>query len=123
MVRARFDCIFYYVSDLERACAFYARALGLSPFSKDVVARFRIDGVLFELVPGADERVLSGEGNARLALTVDDLGEATEELRALGVPVSDIVQVANGRLARLQDPDGNEIVLWEYRSPNRGPTL
>lgn len=116
MIKIRFDCVFYYVRDLGRACAFYARVFGLSPSSRDAVARFDVDGVLFELVPTADERRLGGHGNARLALAVDDLGEARAELRTLGVPVSHILRVANGRLARLQDPDGNEIVLWEYAS-------
>lgn len=47
----RFDCVFYYVSELDRAIAFYTAVLGFELASRDAVARFRIDGVLFELVP------------------------------------------------------------------------
>jgi hypothetical protein len=36
------------------------RVLGLQLVSRDVVARFRVDGVLFELVPTTERRVLSG---------------------------------------------------------------
>ena len=47
----RFDCIFYYVRDLDRAIAFYATVLGFRLSSRDAVARFNVDGVRFELVP------------------------------------------------------------------------
>jgi catechol 2,3-dioxygenase-like lactoylglutathione lyase family enzyme len=107
-----FDCVFYYVSDMDRAVDFYSNVLGLALQSRDVVARYSIDGVLFELVP-VQERQLGGTGNARLCLSVADIREAVATLRAKGVRVGEIVRVANGRLARLPDPDGNELVLWQ----------
>jgi catechol 2,3-dioxygenase-like lactoylglutathione lyase family enzyme len=110
----RFDCVFYYVSDLDRAIEFYRTVLGLELTSRDVVARFDVDGVLFELVPTTDPGVLSGRGNARLTLAVDDLQAAATHLRGRGVIVSDVRLVSNGSLACLRDPDGNEIVLWQY---------
>lgn len=109
----RFDCVFYYVGDLDRAIRFYTTVLGFRLSSRDAVARFDVDGVLFELVPTDDVGLLSGRGNARLTLAVDDIDDAAAELRAGGVPVSDVRQVANGRLASLTDPDGNEIILWQ----------
>jgi len=110
----RFDCVFYYVTDLDRAIAFYTKAFGFQPSSRDAVARFVVDGVLVELVPTADAEVLSGRGNARLAIAVDQIEVAVEGLRAQGIVVSEVQQVSNGRLASLRDPDGNEIVLWQY---------
>ena len=109
----RFDCVFYYVRDLDRAIAFYATVLGCRLSSRDAVARFDVDGVRFELVPTGDASVLSGRGNARLTLAVNDIDAAARELRAYGVPVSDVHQVVNGRLASLTDPDRNEIILWQ----------
>ena len=109
----RFDCVFYYVSDLDRAVAFYESVLGLRLSSRDAVARFLMDGVLVELVPTRDPRLLSGQGNARLTLAVDQVETAVRELRGKGVPVSDVKQVSNGRLASLRDPDDNEILLWQ----------
>jgi predicted enzyme related to lactoylglutathione lyase len=109
----RFDCIFYYVSDLERAIEFYASGLGLRLSSRDAVARFYVDGVLLELVPTDDTGVLSGRGNARLTLAVDDLAATVAELRARGLAASPTRHVVNGRLASLMDPDHNEIVLWQ----------
>lgn len=110
----RFDCVFYFVSDLDRAIWFYTTALGFRLSSRDAVARFHVNGVLFELVPASDHAVLSGQGNARLTLAVDEIEEAASELRAKGVPVSDMHQVSNGRFVSLADPDGNQIILWQY---------
>ena len=110
----RFDCVFYYVTDLDRAIGFYTHILGFRLSSRDAVARFFVDGVLFELVPTTDPDVLSGQGNARLTLAVEQIEAAVEELRAKGVAVSEIRAVSNGRLASLRDPDGNELVLWQY---------
>lgn len=110
----RFDCLFYYVTDLDRAVAFYTQVLGLSLTSRDVVARLHLDGVLIELVPTADSRLIGGTGNARLTLMARDIRRVSEQLQARGVVVSPIRRVQNGSLATLRDPDGNELVLWQY---------
>ena len=114
MTRFHFDCVFYYVSDMESAVSFYSDVLGVRLTSRDVVARFDIDGVLFELVPAREKEKLTGEGNARLCLKVDDISHAVEYLRQKGVSGSEIQKVENGRLASVEDPDGNEICLWQY---------
>ena len=110
----KFDCFFYYVSDLDRSILFFSDVLGLSLSSRDDVARFLIDGVLFELVPTSDASRLSGSGNGRLTLEVPDIRAAVLELESKGVPVQPVQQVSNGLLATFNDPDGNELVLWEY---------
>ena len=114
MVRFHFDCIFYYVSDMDRAIMFYSEVLGLRMSSKDIVARFDIDGVLFELVPSRDNGKLKGNGNARLCLKVDDISQAVEYLKLNGMDVREIQKVENGKLSSFEDPDGNEICLWQY---------
>jgi len=106
-----FDCVFYYVRDLDSAIQFYSDVLGIPLISQDAVARFDVDGVLFELVPAPDESKMLGSGNARLCLRVADIDEASEDLRSMGVPVSSVHVVENGRLASVEDPDGNELVL------------
>jgi len=111
-----FDCVCYYVSDMERAIAFYRDVLGFKFVSRDVVARFDIDGVLFELVPAHDLRELQGSGNARLCLQVTDIERALSDLRAQNVPVTPAESKGTGILAFLRDPDGNEICLWQYVS-------
>jgi catechol 2,3-dioxygenase-like lactoylglutathione lyase family enzyme len=109
-----FDCVFYYVSDMKRAISFYSDVLGLRLTSGDFVARFDIDGVLFELVPSRSRRKLKGNGNARLCLKVDDISQAVEYLKTKGTHASEIQKVENRKLVSFEDPDGNEIYLWQY---------
>jgi catechol 2,3-dioxygenase-like lactoylglutathione lyase family enzyme len=99
---------------MERAISFYSDVLGLRLTSRDVVARFDIDGVLFELVPRRDKRKLRGDGNARLCLKVDDISQAVEYLMTKGTDAGEIQKVENGKLVSFEDPDGNEICLWQY---------
>ena len=108
------DCVFYYVRDLEAAILFYSDLLDISPTSQDAVARFNLDNVLIELVPSSDEAAISGSGNARLCLRVDDIEQSSEDLRSRGIQVGSIHVVENGRLASFEDPDGNELFLWQY---------
>lgn len=110
----RFDCVFYYVSNLERAIRFYSDILGFRLTSRDAVARFDLDGVLFELVLAENPAQLSGQGNARLTLAVDDIRQTADELASKGVAMTEVHAVSNGLLATFDDPDGNEIVLWQY---------
>jgi catechol 2,3-dioxygenase-like lactoylglutathione lyase family enzyme len=111
-----FDCICYYVSEMERAISFYRDVLGFKFVSRDIVARFDIDGILFELVPATSRDKLQGSGNARLCLQVDDIEQALRELHARGVPATTAENKGAGILASLRDPDGNEICLWQYLS-------
>jgi catechol 2,3-dioxygenase-like lactoylglutathione lyase family enzyme len=110
----KFDCFFYYVSDLDRSIRFFSDVLGLSLSSRDDVARFLIDGVLFELVPTSDLSQLSGSGNGRLTFEVPDIRAAVQKLESKGVLVRPAHQVSNGFLAAFNDPDGNEFALWQY---------
>jgi predicted enzyme related to lactoylglutathione lyase len=115
MTEFHFDCVFYYVNNLETAVAFYRNVLGLKLTSRDIVARFDVDGVLFELVPNpGPEEAERGNGNARLVLKVEDIDEAVDFLGGQSVPVTHIQKVENGRLAKFKDPDGNEVCVWQY---------
>ena len=115
-LKLSFDALFYYVTDLDRSVTFYRNVLDFPLVSLDFVAHFDIDGVLFELVPAAGERSVSGSGNARLCLQVQDIEESVAQLQARGVPTSEVKAVSGGRLAFFNDPDGNELCLWQYSS-------
>lgn len=110
----KFDCTFYYVSDLERAVAFYSDTVGFQLKSRDVVARFDVDGVMFEVVPTHDKSLFEGGGNGRFCLRVEDMTSALAELQRKGVRVSEPQPKPGGVLASFRDPDGNEIGLWQY---------
>ncbi len=114
-MRFSFDCIFYYVTDVDRAIQFYSEVLGMSLTTRDSIARFDIDGVLFELVPAPAGKKPTGTGNGRICLKVDDIDEAVRELHERGVGTGEIEDVGTGMFAFFEDPDGNEICLWQYR--------
>jgi len=111
-----FDCVFYYVSDLEQAIQFYRDVLGFRMISRDIVARFDLDGVLVELVPLNCKTSVRDAGNARLCLRVDSVEDALNELASKGVPTNRAVKKSTGVLGSFHDPDGNEICLWQYAS-------
>lgn len=115
-LKLSFDAVFYYVNDLDRSVDFYRNVLELPLVSRDYVARFDIDGVLFELVPAVGERPVTGLGNARLCLQVQDIEESVAQLKARAVPTSEVKAVSGGLLAFFNDPDGNELCLWQYTS-------
>ena len=118
----QFDSVFYYVSDLERAVAFYNDVLGLKLKSKDLVAKFDVDGFLLELVPTKHADRFTGAGNARLCLRVDNMAAARHDLMLLGVMSSKPVDEGSGCLTLIHDLDGNEICLWEEKKTGPQPS-
>lgn len=114
VMKLKFDCIFYYVLDIERSVRFYQDVLGFKLSSRDFVARFEVDGVLFELVPTTDKAKLGSHGNARLCLEVENLDEALHELQRQKIPIDQAKREHGGLLASFYDPDGNEVCLWQY---------
>ena len=117
----KFDCVFYYVSDLDRAVGFYENILGLKLTSKDLVARFDVDGVLLELVPTKLAERYGGTGNARLCLHVDNMNAERNDLIRFGVTSSEPVDEGAGLLSSIHDLDGNEICLWEEKKTGSQP--
>lgn len=109
----RFDAVYYHASNMERSIAFYRDILGFRLASRDYVARFDVDGVLFELVPNPPGNALTGNGNARLSLGVTDIRRATHELNTKGVTTTPVKEEPGGLLSFFKDPDGNELCLWQ----------
>jgi len=108
-----FDAVYYHVKDMEKAIAFYRNTLGFPLQSRDYVARFRVDGVLFELVPAPADQAIAGPGNARLSLGVTDIDAAIRYLDSKGVKATTAKQEVGGMLSLFTDPDGNELCLWQ----------
>jgi predicted enzyme related to lactoylglutathione lyase len=111
----KFDAVYYHVSDMEKAIAFYRDVLGFRLTSRDYVARFDFDGVLFELVPSPQGKVTPGSGNARLSIGVNDINQATRELQSKGVKTTPVKEEPGGLISFFKDPDGNELCLWQSR--------
>jgi predicted enzyme related to lactoylglutathione lyase len=110
------------VSDVDRAIAFYAEALG---FTQDVDVRPSEGVRVVQLTPpgsgcsigfGTGLDVYAGEpGSIRgLHLVVEDLDAARAELVTRGVEVGEIHDFGGGvRGATFCDPDGNSFELQE----------
>lgn len=108
-----FDALYYHVRNMEQAILFYRDVLGFPLKSRDYVARFEVDGVLFELVPAPHGQAISGPGNARLSLGVKNIQAAIDYLASKGVNSTPAKQEVGGSLSLFHDPDGNELCLWQ----------
>lgn len=98
------------VSDLARASAFYARVLGREPDDRpmDTLVQWRYDHAGIELFADA-----GASGGGTMTLVVPDLDAAKALLATQDIDIGAIRQGDFGRIARFEDPDGNDIVLAE----------
>ena len=110
------------VADMDRAVRFYRDTLGMDfPLSGgDDTDR---NWTEFDTPPVALElaRVGPAPGQVSLALAVDDVAAAVEELRAQGVPIvmepreQDVCYAAI-----IRAPDGNELILHRRKDGTAG---
>jgi catechol 2,3-dioxygenase-like lactoylglutathione lyase family enzyme len=102
--------IWYRVSDLDAARAFYTSKLGFEEAYVDEEDRWA------RLVHGVAEVALAEgepeEDEAVLTLDVDDVKAEAERLRAEGVDVGVVLEIPGTiRLLDVYDPDGNRLQL------------
>ena len=112
----RLDLVYYWVSDLSRAVAFYQEVLGLTLLRRDDPrwAEFDAGGRRFALHSAADGQPIT-PGGATAVFAVQDLDRAKRDLQSKGVAFGFEGGVAGyGRFATLHDPDGNPVELIEY---------
>jgi len=108
--------IFIFVTDMARASSFYAGQLGL-PIAGE-------NEMMIEFFPGAsptltlslafqeETRALVG-GHTGITLKIDDIDAVCQALAASGVTfVMPYEATPWGKMAVVQDPDGNQIRLW-----------
>ena len=110
-----------YVSDFDRSLEFYDVTLGLPLGARDDdygYASFATQGARFAIARVAPDnpeaqRMVGRETG--ITLLVPDLDAAHAALLERGVafPIPPSTQPWGGRLAQLEDPDGNRIVLEE----------
>jgi predicted enzyme related to lactoylglutathione lyase len=118
------DFVVYNVSNMERAIAFYRDTLGLS-------LEYQIEGNWAEFSVGAVTLGLCGpewatppqrgyQGGATVALAVEDINAAIEELRGKGVTAEDAMETSVCYLALIEDPDGNRLILHQRKDGTCG---
>ena len=107
------------VSDMDRALRFYRDTLGMDfPLSGGGDHWKEFDSPPVALALDVDD---SAPGRLVLALAVDDVDAAVEELRAKGVPILREPWAADVcSQAVIQGPDGNEIMLHRRNDGTAG---
>jgi predicted enzyme related to lactoylglutathione lyase len=107
--------VIYYVSDIDAAKAWYARAFGTQPyFDEPFYVGFNIGGYELGLHPETPEN-RSGKGGGVAYWRVPDVEAALRHFTASGAALeSDATDVGEGiRVASVIDPYGNAIGLIE----------
>ena len=117
------DFAYVPTTDIDRAVDFYGNVLGL-----EESARYgRMPGVEFETgsltlaVIQSDAFGIEFERNPNgIALRVDDVPAAREELEARGVEfTADTIDSGVCHMAFFRDPDGNSLLLHHRYAPRR----
>ena len=113
------------VTDVDRAKEFYTNKLG---FKADHDIKVHPGLRFVQLTPeGSACSIVMGEGTTKMApgsqkglqMVIDNAKEAYDELKKLGVEVSDIDIQPWGSFVYLSDPDGNEWSLQELPPKNK----
>jgi predicted enzyme related to lactoylglutathione lyase len=108
----------YQVSDVARARHFYEEVLGLKLESDYRGCWFEYDlqGTTFALAAWGKDRVAGAQGGTA-AFEVDDLDATVAALRKQDVRVvQEPIETPVCRMARIADPDDNEIILHQRKA-------
>ena len=117
------DFVMYLVSDLARAAGFYRDVLGLpqETYSEEWKwAEFNCGNITLALKAG--EKLPEVNPGGRIALAVDDVHVAHEELKKRRVHVvSEPRDYSVCRAMEILDPDGNVVILHQRADGTFGP--
>jgi predicted enzyme related to lactoylglutathione lyase len=107
------------VTDIKRARTFYEDVLGLKPsadFSEGVWIEYEIDGGTLAIGSVGDQWKPSSDGTS-VALEVDDFEGAIKSLKDANATFdTENVESPVCRMAVVQDPDGNKIIIHKLKS-------
>jgi predicted enzyme related to lactoylglutathione lyase len=108
--------VIYHVSDIEKAKAWYARALNLAPyFDQPYYVGFNVGGYEFGLDPDASADSGGGAASGVAYWGVENIESSLERLLSLGATSQGQAQdVGDGiRMATVLDPFGNILGIIE----------
>lgn len=115
---AGLDFVAIPTQDVERARAFYGETLGLRKDSRSDAEFWVGDTCLGIWAPADVGMPFAPQKNGHLALHVDDVAAAREELEAKGVTFfSDIFDTGVCHMSFFTDPDGNDLMLHHRYAP------
>jgi predicted enzyme related to lactoylglutathione lyase len=108
-----------FVSNMDRAVRFYTEVLGLKLTNRFGDHWATVDagkGLTIGLHPASPKYPAPGtKGSMMLGMEIEDsIERVVARLSEKGVPIKgSIMRDESGNFAHLEDPDGNEIYLWE----------
>jgi catechol 2,3-dioxygenase-like lactoylglutathione lyase family enzyme len=104
--------------DADRAKAFYGETIGLRPDDHGDYEFWAGETCLGIYEPARYGMEFAPQKNAHLALHVDDVAAAREELAARGVEFAgDTLDTGVCQMAFFTDPDGNDLMLHHRSAP------
>lgn len=113
------DHVYYWVTDMDRAVAFYRDVLGLPLLRQDGPSWAVLDagGIRLALHGTLEDRPME-TGGATAVFRVDDLDVARAGLEERGVTFEERAGEVEGlaRFATFLDPDGNRVQIIEYEN-------
>jgi predicted enzyme related to lactoylglutathione lyase len=109
----RLNVVYLYVSEMERSVAFYRDLLGISLEGDDDWQEASLGGTRFALHRAHEGLGPLTAGTIHVNLEVADLHAATRRLREAGVAVEETMREEWGAAARIVDPDGYELFLFQ----------
>ncbi len=106
------------VTDIKRARAFYEGVLGLkasADFNEGVWIEYEIGDATLAIGSVGEQWKPSPDGTS-VAIEVDDFEGAIKDLKAAGAKVdTENVESPVCRMAVVQDPDGNKIIIHKLK--------
>jgi lactoylglutathione lyase len=109
----RLNVVYLYVSEIERSVGFYRDLLGIPLEGDDDWQEASLDGTRFALHRTHEGIGEPSSGTIHVNLEVADLDAATKRLRAAGVEVEETMREEWGAAAKVVDPDGYELFLFQ----------
>jgi len=113
---AGFGGFFFRAQDPEKLAAWYLTHLGINPAPTDMEAQVWVQeaGPTVFAPFAADTEYFAADRTFMLNFRVTDLDAMLADLRAAGVEVShEQAMEGLGRFARIHDPEGNPVELWQ----------
>ena len=107
--------IYYYVSDMDKAVAFYKDVMGFP-----VKVRFENHWAEMDAGPitiglhPAEKGARPKQGGRTISCNVADIEKFVAEIKAKGAKVGKIQTPERGKFVMISDPDGNEIHVVEF---------
>ena len=109
----RLNVVYLYVSEMERSLGFYRDLLGIPLEGDEDWQEASLGETRFALHLAHEGIGPLSAGSIHVNLEVADLDAATERLHTAGVEVEETMREDWGAAARITDPDGYELYLFQ----------